>query len=586
MRLSIFFKFVNLIPMGCYLKFKRMIWFQSNIMDSFRKKNLTDDELQQEAENVMRGGSSDENMEFEEPFEDSGSSFCPSGSSESSSSNSDSETGNDNPNTESDNVETNDEWTDSDKDPQIHTFTEQEGLKLNIPNNCSVWDIFSMIFDDMLIDKIRDWTNARADMIRSSVTLSRGSNMKKWKAVTSEELKRFLGLCIIMGNIQMPSIKCYWSKNIIYNHPLFGMAMPRNRFETILRCICFYSQTDDTSNRLHKIDQVMIHILTNIQNIYYPGENLSLDEALVLWRGRLSFKQYIPNKTAKYGIKLYELCTPDGFLLNVLIYTGKGTVNNENGHATSVVYKVAKDYLGKGHTIYMDNFYNSVHLAKALYKDKTHVVGTLRKNRKGNPVRVVASKIRRGETIFKRNGCVLVQKWRDKREVLSISTKHRASMGEITDRRGNKKLKPLTIIDYNNNMSGIDRCDQMVSYYSTPRKYVRWYMKIFFHLFDVTIWNACWLHNKVNKEKKTYLQFREEIALALMQIEPQGTASLAASKPDQHFPKKLEKRLRCRICSKQKKRTATFFTCSGCDDNGQAIGLCIDPCFKIYHMNK
>lgn len=118
----------------------------------------------------------------------------------------------------------------------------------------------------------------------------------------------------------MPSIKLYWSRHFLYQNPLFGKVMSRTCFENIFRCLWFYAYP--TSHRLHKIDQVLNHILSNIGNIYSPGENLSLDEALLLWRGRLGFRQYIPNKTAKYGIKLYELCTPDGFILNA--YTGKG----------------------------------------------------------------------------------------------------------------------------------------------------------------------------------------------------------------------------------------------------------------------
>jgi hypothetical protein len=57
-----------------------------------------------------------------------------------------------------------------------------------------------------------------------------------------------------------------------------------------------------------------------------------------------------------YGINLYKLCTtPDGFLLNVLPYSGENTVYIENGHAFSVVY------------------FSS-------YKNETHVVGTLKKS--------------------------------------------------------------------------------------------------------------------------------------------------------------------------------------------------------------
>lgn len=42
-------------------------------------------------------------------------------------------------------------------------------------------------------------------------------------------------------------------------------------------------------------------------------------------------------------------------------------------------------FLGKGQTVYIDNFYNSVPLVKYLFENQTKVVGTLRKNRKDNP---------------------------------------------------------------------------------------------------------------------------------------------------------------------------------------------------------
>jgi len=43
------------------------------------------------------------------------------------------------------------------------------------------------------------------------------------------------------------------------------------------------------------------------------------------------------------------------------------------------------NYLNKGFSLYMDNYYNSVTLSNTLLDLKTHTTGTLRKNRKGNP---------------------------------------------------------------------------------------------------------------------------------------------------------------------------------------------------------
>jgi len=40
---------------------------------------------------------------------------------------------------------------------------------------------------------------------------------------------------------------------------------------------------------------------------YTPGTGCTFDESLHGFRGMCSFKQYIPNKPSKYGIKVYVL---------------------------------------------------------------------------------------------------------------------------------------------------------------------------------------------------------------------------------------------------------------------------------------
>ncbi|KAJ8927514.1 hypothetical protein NQ314_020011 [Rhamnusium bicolor] len=130
--------------------------------------------------------------------------------------------------------------------------------------------------------------------------------------------------------------------------------------------------------------------------IFYPDKNLSIDEAMIGCQGRLSFRQYITNKSHKYGIKLYELTTYDGFILNILVYTGRGTLQDNNtSHAESVVKTLFTDYLEKGHTVYLDNFYTSVPLAEALFKEKTGCVGTLRENRREHLKDVVKKKLKK-----------------------------------------------------------------------------------------------------------------------------------------------------------------------------------------------
>lgn len=75
------------------------------------------------------------------------------------------------------------------------------------------------------------------------------------------------------------------------------------------------------------------------------------------------------------------------------------------------------------------------------------------------------------------------------------------------------------MFDCNKNMSGVDRCDQMTAYYSTPRKAIRRYLKVFFRLFDIAIWNGNWLLNRINFSKMSYLEFRNNLALKLLNID-------------------------------------------------------------------
>lgn len=128
----------------------------------------------------------------------------------------------------------------------------------------------------------------------------------------------------------------------------------------------------------------------------------------------------------------------------------------------------------------MDNFYCSVPLVQYLFENQTKVVGTLRKNRTDNPKDTLNTKLGKGEVVHAQKGNIHVIKWNDKRDVSMISSKQNLGFVEMTDKFGRKKMKSTMIVDYNNNMSGIDTADQMISYYPTPRKCLRWYIKVFF----------------------------------------------------------------------------------------------------------
>lgn len=80
--------------------------------------------------------------------------------------------------------------------------------------------------------------------------------------------------------------------------------MSRNRFEILMQMLHFSdNSTTDSTNRLYKLGTVMEDIMLIFNYCMQPLEHLCIDESLVKFMGRLSFKQYIKNKRDIFGIK-------------------------------------------------------------------------------------------------------------------------------------------------------------------------------------------------------------------------------------------------------------------------------------------
>ena len=254
--------------------------------------------------------------------------------------------------------------------------------------------------------------------------------------------------------------------------------MPRNRFQLILRFLHFNNneaRPSGNTDKLYKLRPLYNKISENWRSLYQLGEQISIDEEMLKWRGRLSFRVYQKDKSIKYGIKTYILADSNsGYCWNVDIYYGQGKRLRE-----TVFDLLTNACLQSWHSLYMDNFYNSVELSKELLAVKVHTVGTMRANQ-GEPPAIRATKngrpkMKSGESIAVDNGKVMVVAWKHMKHV-SLSTKHDGTLSCISRRK--KKghgetetiLKPQCIIEYNQYMSGVDRLDQMISYYPFHQK--------------------------------------------------------------------------------------------------------------------
>lgn len=244
----------------------------------------------------------------------------------------------------------------------------------------------------------------------------------------------------------------------------------------------------------------------------------------------------------------------------------------------------------------MDNYYCSPVLFDLLCKLETDAVGTCRVNRKEIPKDLKEKKLAKGETFVKFRGKLCMVKWMDKKHVLMISTVHNGEMSSVTTRAGKQVQKPKACVDYNKGMGGVDLADQCVMTYSMARKRLKkYYMKMFRHLIDVTVFNCFILSTKLGSATDQ-LTFRLNLSNSLFETYGSSSATAAKigrppSKPSparllgRHFPDfnegestKKHPHKRCVVCLAHNRRKETIYRCKDC-----SVALCVAPCFMEYH---
>ena len=189
---------------------------------------------------------------------------------------------------------------------------------------------------DQIIGNIVTETNRYEEcFLTSALQKCTNSFLGRWEPVTTNEIKTFLGVLLLMVIVYKPKMHMYWSKDALYSTPIFSEVMSRDHFELIMKFFHFnnnssYNPTDENCDCLHKVQPLIETLRQRCRKVYYPGQNLSVDESLVLFKGRLHFKQFIRTKRACFGIKLYELRTSSGITLDFLVYCGKGMFSDDD----------------------------------------------------------------------------------------------------------------------------------------------------------------------------------------------------------------------------------------------------------------
>ena len=500
-----------------------------------------------------------------------------------------------------------------DRSASTTPFLGTPGLNpdIAIPDDAGVRFFVNMFLTEELINNLREWTNTR--VLQDLDEEDNASELRDETIFSNDDIKKFIGIFLLMGLNKKPNIRQYWSQDPLYKQDFFSRpeCLPRNRFLRILRYIRFADYenlaVNDNLQKVRPFLEAFNHI---VENVYMPEQNVAVDESLMLFKGRLKIRQYIPNKRNRYGVKSYLLCESEsGYCFQIQTHS----VSSENKQIGShiqgaeslscserIVVSLMEKLLHLGYRCYVDNFYASVRLAMFLLEKQTLMVGTIRANR-GIPKFVIDTPVEACSHKYFRDRDVLVSKVVDKKSsgkktIYLISTSHVAEdvtvERYVKGGRSESILKPKIVTDYNRFMGAVDLLDGSLHPYDANRKMYTWFVKYGLHVIQILVRNSWVLYCKYS-QNITFMHFIEKVInemvmeTGIIRRSALLQRSLSPSPSKQHYPKRILARpnekhpsKRCRICHSNGRRKHSVFVCSSCPGEP---GLCIDPCFKMYH---
>ena len=502
--------------------------------------------------------------------------------------------------------------------PTVHPFSEAQGPTTMLPPGTSPISFFQQIFGTDYFDNLAETTNLNAVVKAPPIGWGPHARLatsdRSWHPTTAIELKAFVAINITMGIKELPEYKDYWATDPILHDPFVSGTMTRKRFEKLSQYIhCSIAADEDAGDKLAKVRPLITLCETNFRLCFGPSQNLSVDEAMIQFDGRLSWKQYMPKKPVKWGLKLWCLCDSDtGYCVAFNVYIGS---NRDNQQANldlgyRVVMGLMPNYLNKHHHVFADNFFTSVHLAEALLQAGTYLCGTTRGTRRDFPNTLANAKLRAGESVkWTNESDVMIVKWHDKRDICLLATNDAGGDHVVQVRRKRQLVDlsiPTCVRSYNMLMGGVDRMDQLRAYYGVGRAGRRWWKYLFWGLINVglvnahVLWKRCHQPLPANKRVFSLKAFKLALINDLTRgyvsdrvvrlppaVEvPAAVQMISEDTVDGHPLVQFDGRKRaCKYCAKQRTRTAagryveTRFGCLTCH-----VYLCrMGQCFVAYH---
>ncbi|XP_066599936.1 piggyBac transposable element-derived protein 3-like [Prorops nasuta] len=310
----------------------------------------------------------------------------------------------------------------------------------------------------------------------------------------------------------------------------------------------------------------------NILQFGYFQTAMSIDEMMIKSYAKTSLKQFIRGKPIRFGLKMWGLCTSNGYLLGWDLYCGKNQIETnvlmKCALGSRVVMNLLKDFLHNTtprkiniYHVYFDNYFTSFDLILHLRNIGLRATGTIRNDR----VKIkneICKKAERGTFAVKndKNSQINYITVMDSKPVSIASTAAGVNPTLPIKRYSSKEHEkkeiqfPHAFHIYNKYMGGVDTHDAHCNNLLPSIRSKKWTWVVFTRLTQASITNSVVIYNTASTgNKKSTKEFALDIAKHYL-------ANREKEITQTHVSKRVEKQSKCSSCP-----IKTYKFCKGCN---------------------
>uniref|UniRef100_A0AAQ4PUI2 Si:ch211-130m23.5 n=1 Tax=Gasterosteus aculeatus aculeatus TaxID=481459 RepID=A0AAQ4PUI2_GASAC len=433
-------------------------------------------------------------------------------------------------------------WGEPDQVIAIEPFAAASGPQHSLGDDADARDYFRMLFPDSLFEHMVEQTNKHA-LYRQRRS---GKSDPHWHPTDVREMRAYVGLNVLMGINQLPDTGMYWASDIFIGNAGFKKTMTARRFEKLTQYLQLCDRETEPArgergyDALFKIRPLLDVVENTMWDSYAPNRCLTIDKCAIVAKGRFPPAQCMPSKPLRKGLTVWMLC------------------DSRTAHSTTE--------------------------PRSTWASPT-------KTRPRPPWTT-------GWRAFWCRGNLVATVTRDAKVVSCLSTNSAPGIGDGVNCSGPSLgvPRPLPLLLYQENMRGVELCDQLRECYQVGRPCKKWWRYFLWFYVNLCIVNAYVILREsrggtppagFNGKQFTQRHFRVRLAQQLIG-DYQGARGMERAARKRHADSPIEyghrlermseRSRRCRNCTNKGLRHESVFGCKICN-----VHLCRGGCFSEFH---